>query len=51
MAGIHGCIQRLPRNINGEAKLVPCSNHCMNLCGGHTSAVNASAITFFGVIE
>ena len=50
MAGVHG-VQRVLRNINGKAKFVPCSNHYLNLCGVHTSAVNASAITFFGVIE
>ena len=51
MVRVHGGVQRLLRKINGKAKFVPCSNHCLNLCYVHTSAVNASAITFFGVIE
>ena len=48
MAGVHGGVQRLLRNINGKTK---CSYHCLNLCGVHASAMNASAITYFGVIE
>ena len=51
MAGVHVSVQRLLRNINGKAKFVPCSNHSLNLCVVHASAVNASAMTFFGVIE
>ena len=51
ITGVHGGVQRLLRNINGKAKFVPCFNHSLNLCGIHASVVNASAITFFGVIE
>ena len=51
MFGVHGDVQRLLRNINGKAKFVPSSNHSRNFCNVHASAVNASAITFFGVIE
>ena len=51
MARVHGGIQRLLQNLNGKAKFVQCSNHSLNLCGVHASAVNASAIIFFGVIE
>ena len=51
MAGVHGSVQCLLQNINGKAKFVPCSNHSLNLCGVHASSVNASANTFFGLIE
>ena len=51
MAGVHGGGQSPLRNINRKAKFEPCSNHILNLCGVHASAVNANAITFFGVIE
>ena len=51
VARVHGGVQGLLRNINGKANFVPCSNHCLNLCSVHASAVNANAITFFGVIE
>ena len=51
MARVRGGVQRLLRNINEKAKFVPCSNHSLNLCGVHASAVNVSAITFFGGIE
>ena len=51
MAGVHGGVQCLLRNKNERPKFVPCSNYCLNLSGVHASAVNASAITFFGVIK
>ena len=51
MAGVHGDVQRFLRNIKGKANFVPCSNHSLNLCSVHASAVNASAITFFEVME
>ena len=51
MAGVHGGVHRLLQNINGKVKFVSCSNHSLNLCSAYASAVNASAITFFGVIE
>ena len=51
ITGILVCVQRFLRNINGKDKFVPCSNHCLNFSGVYSSAVNASAITFFGVIE
>ena len=51
MAGVQNGIKHLSWNINRKAKFVLCSNHNLNLCGVHASAVNASAITFFGVIE
>ena len=51
MAGVHVNVQRPLRNINGKANFVPCSNHNLNLCIVYASAVNASIITFFRVIE
>ena len=48
MARVHGGVQCLLRNINEKTKFVPCSSHNLNLCGVHASAMNASAITFFG---
>ena len=51
MAGIHGGVQRLLRNINGKTKFVPCSNRRLILCDVHASAVNASAIIFFGELR
>ena len=51
MAGIHGDVPRLLRNINGKAKFVSCSNHSLNLCGIHASVGNATVFTFFRVIE
>ena len=50
-AEVQGGVQRFLRNINGKAKFVPCSNHSLNLCGFHASAVTATDIIFFGVIE
>ena len=46
MAGVHGGLQRLLRNINEKANFGPSSNYCLKLYGVHTSAVNASTITF-----
>ena len=46
MAGV----QRLLRNINEKAKFMLSSNHSVNLCV-LVSAVNASVMIFFGVIE
>ena len=51
MAEVHGGVQCLLRNINRKAKFVPCSYHSLNSSGVHASAVNATAITFFGVTE
>ena len=45
MTRVYCGVQRLLRNINRKAKFVPCSNHSLNLCGVHASAMNASAIT------
>ena len=50
MAGVYSDVQHFLWNINGKAKFVPWSNHSLNLYGVHASAVNTSAITFFGVI-
>ena len=50
VVGVYGGVQRLLRNINEEAKFVPCSNNSLNLCSVHASTVNASTITFFRVI-
>jgi len=51
MAGVHGGVQRLLRNINGKANFIPCSNHSLNLCGVHASSASTSAIIFFAVME
>ena len=51
ITGVHDDIQRFSRNINGKTRFVPCSNPVGNLCSVHASAMNASAITFFWVIE
>ena len=51
IAEVQGGVQRFLRNINGKAKFVPCSNHSLNLYGVLVSAVTATDIIFFGVIE
>ena len=51
VAVVHGGVQHRLENIIGKAKFVLFSNPSLYLCGIHATAVNASAIIFFGVIE
>ena len=51
MAGVHGGVQRLLRNVNGKSNFIACSNHSLNLCGVHALSASTNAITFFAVME
>ena len=51
MAGIHGGVQAIIKQINPKAVFNGCIDHSLNLCGQHSFAESPECVTFFANVE
>ncbi|GFW87244.1 hypothetical protein TNCV_5125961 [Trichonephila clavipes] len=51
MAGCHTGVQQRIKDINPNAKYVPCSNHSLNLVCVHAPSVVVNSVTFFVILS
>ena len=50
-AGHRSGVQTRIREVSQNVVYIPCTNHSLNLAGGHAASVADDSVTFFGTLE